>query len=397
MRSSHISVIPTAQKALSCGVAVALVATLAGCGGSSSSAAGSKTLTFWDPYPQYTTGSVWDKQVKSCAPKGWKVKRQGMPQNDVLNNLTTAVKSDNAPDVAVIDNPFMPTAVDSGLVTDLASAGVSTKGFDKNIEGPGIVDGKQYGLAFGTNALGLYYNPAVLQKAGVDPSSIKDWQSLNAAIKKVVDSGAKGITFAGITGEEGVFQFLPWFWGAKGNLAHPDSQAAKEAENLVSGWVRNGWAPKSVATDNQSASWDLMLTGDYGFAENGSWQAAAAKKKGFKSIPIPAKDGGVAPVPTGGEFATLPFHKKADKDRQAAAAQLISCLTSDSELGKTNEAIGYLAAKKSVRDQQVKNDELWAPWVESVENARGRTTDIGMKYESVSAQLSKSLQAALNS
>ncbi len=391
MQSTHTS------RAIAAGTALLAAVSLAACGSSGSSGADDKVIEFWDPYPQYAEGSDWDTYVKDCAPEGYTIKRQGLPQNDVLNNLTTAVKADNAPDIAVLDNPFMPTAVDSGLVTDLAEAGVDVDGFDANIEGPGIVDGVQYGLAFGSNALGLYYNPEVLEKAGVDPSAITDWDSLNEAIRKVVDSGAKGITFSGITGEEGVFQFLPWFWGAGGDLSEPESQAAKDAEELVSGWIKNGWAPKSATTDNQSASWDLMLTGEYGFAENGSWQAAAAREKGFEMIPIPAKDGGVAPVATGGEFATLPYHKTENAEKTKAAAQVIECLTSDENLSKTNETIGYLAAKKSARETQVKENDLWAPWVESVEGARGRTTDVGLDYETISATLSENLQAALNS
>lgn len=375
-------------------LASCLVLAMAGCGGSTK--ADDKVIQFWDPYPQYSDGDAWDTYVKSCAPEGYTIKRQGMPQNDVLNNLTTSVKEDNAPDVVLLDNPFMPTAVDAGLITDIKAAGVDTSGFDENIEGPGIVDGVQYGLAFGSNALGLYYNPQILEKAGVDPSSITDWDSLNTAIKQVVDSGAKGITFSGITGEEGVFQFLPWFWGAGAKLDKPDSQSAQEAQQLVSNWVKQGWAPKSVATDNQSAAWDLFLTGEYGFAENGSWQAASAKEKGYKVIPIPAKNGGVAPVPTGGELATLPLHKTKQEAKVKAAAQVITCMTSDKNLAKTNETLGYLAAKKSIRDSQAKDNEQWMPWIDSVESAQGRTTDVGLEYEQISATLSKNLQTALN-
>ncbi len=35
-------------------------------------------------------------------------------------------------------------------------------------------------------------------------------------------------------------------------------------------------------------------------------------------------------------------------------------------------------------------------WVDAVENAEGRTTDVGLEYEDISAQLSEDLQAALN-
>ena len=224
--------------------ASAAAVSLAACGSNSSQ--DSKTIEFWDPYPQKNDSSTWAKYVTNCAPEGYNVKRIGYAQSDLLNNLTTAVKAGNAPQIALIDNPKMPTAVDAGLVTDIEAAGVDVSGFDKNIEGPGIIDGVQYGVSYGTNALGLYYNPDVLNKAGVDPESITDWDSLNSAIEKVVNAGYKGITFSGISGEEGTFQFLPWFWGAGGQLKDASgSSAEQDALDLVSGWVQKGWAPKS--------------------------------------------------------------------------------------------------------------------------------------------------------
>ncbi len=375
--------------------ASAAAVSLAACGSNSSQ--DSKTIEFWDPYPQKNDSSTWAKYVTNCAPEGYNVKRIGYAQSDLLNNLTTAVKAGNAPQIALIDNPKMPTAVDAGLVTDIEAAGVDVSGFDKNIEGPGIIDGVQYGVSYGTNALGLYYNPDVLNKAGVDPESITDWDSLNSAIEKVVNAGYKGITFSGISGEEGTFQFLPWFWGAGGQLKDASgSSAEQDALDLVSGWVQKGWAPKSVATDNQSAAWDLFLGGDYGFSENGSWQMESAVEKGYKMISIPSKDGGVAPVPSGGEFITIPTQKTKDSDKMKATAEVIQCLIDGDNLKKTNDEMVYLAAKSDVRKQQVEENSAWAPWVDAVENAEGRTTDVGLEYEDISAQLSEDLQAALN-
>lgn len=387
----------TARRILASIAACATAVSLAGCGSASSQDA--NTIEFWDPYPQKTADSTWEAFVKDCAPEGYTVKRVGYAQSDLLNNLTTAVKAGNAPQIALIDNPKMPTAVDAGLVTDIEAAGVDVSGFDANIEGPGIIDGVQYGVSYGSNALGLYYNPEVLEKAGVDPASITDWDSLNAAIEKVVESGAKGITFAGISGEEGTFQFLPWFWGAGGDLTDAaGSQAEQDALDLVSGWVKNGWAPKSVATDNQSAAWDLFLTGEYGFSENGSWQAESAKEQGFEMISIPAKDGGVAPVPTGGEFITIPTQENISDEKLQATVDVIECLIgTDENLKATNDEMVYLAAKSDVREQQVAENDVWAPWVDAVESAEGRTTEVGLEYETISAQLSEDLQAALNS
>ena len=390
--------------------AVSLMATavLAGCGSDSDNESGgdatspaqaSSEILFWDPYPQHQDGSDWDNVVKSCAPEGTTIVRTSAAQTDLFNQLTTAVREGTAPDVAMLDNPVMPEAVAAGLVAKAEDAGISADGLNENLVGPGVVDGVAYGVPLGSNALGIYYNVEILDKAGVDPASITDWDSLDAAIKKVVDSGAKGITFSGIAGEEGVFQFLPWFWGSGASFDDIASADAVSAGALQSNWIGEGWAPMSAVTDNQSASWDLFLTGEYGFAENGSWQAAgAAAADGFTTgvIAIPAKAGGVAPVPTGGEFAIAPVQNENAEQHYKNAQDIISCLTTGDTAKLAVETLGYLSANPDVRAEQVKENPLWEPWVEIVEGAQGRTSDAGADYVNISAQLSEAIQASLN-
>ncbi len=382
---------------------------LVGCSGGSTVAPGetgaasqgttTAQITFWDPYPQRESGSPWDALVKSCAPTGSTIVRTSAPQTDLFNQLTTAVKEGNAPDVVLLDNPMMPDASSAGLLATAEQAGIDTSGIDANLLGPGVVDGVPYGVPMGSNALGLYYNKKILAAAGVDPTSISSWATLNTAIEKVVASGSKGITFSGVAGEEGVFQFEPWFWGAGAKLTDLGSAEAISAGQLVSDWVGKGWAPRSAATDNQSASWDVFLTGEYGFAENGSWfAAAAAANKDFAvgMIPIPGKDSAVAPVPTGGEFAVAPLQSKDASNHYANASAVISCLTTGAKATQTSETLGYLSAKADVRATQVAANDLWKPWVSIVEGAQGRTTELGAKYVAVSASLSQAEQGALN-
>ncbi len=393
--------------------AVTMVTALAACSGTpapSASSSGSASqpassapaaltnIAVWDPYPQHDANSDWAKYVQSCAPAGTTVTRTSSATSDLLNSLTTAVKEDNAPDVVMLDNPAVPDAASAGLLAPATDVGMDTSGFDANLAGPGTVDGVTYGVPIGANTLGLYYNADILKKAGVDPASITSWDALNAALAKATASGAKGITFAGIAGEEGVFQFEPWFWGAGATLKDPGSAEAISAGELVSNWIAKGYAPKSAITDNQSASWDLFLTGKYAFAENGSWFAKAATQQKFKAamIPIPSKAGGAAGVPTGGEFVLAPIHKDNAAAHYAAAKQIIDCLVSKDNQVKTGDQLGYFAAKKDLRAAQIASDPMWKPWAAAIESAQGRTTDLGPAYTQTSAAISTALQASLN-
>lgn len=392
--------------AVAAGAALAVVS-LAACGssGSGAKADGAHTggttvtkITFWDPYPQYDESSDWAKYVQACAPAGASIQRTTAPNGDILNNLTSAVKEDKAPDVVLLDNPAVPDAAASGLLAPAKDTGIDTSGADANLAGPGTVDGVAYGVPIGANTLGLYYNGTILQKDGIDPASITSWDGLNAALAKVTAAGDKGITFAGISGEEGVFQFLPWFWGAGASLKDPGSDAAVAAGQLVSDWIGKGYAPKSAISDNQSASWDLFLTGKYAFAENGSWfaKAAADQKFGAKMMPIPSKAGGAAPVPTGGEFAVAPLHKDNPAGHYAAAKQLISCLVGKGNQVKTDDQLGYFAANAAERQTQIDSDPIWKPWADAINKAQGRTTDLGADYTATSAAISTAEQTALN-
>lgn len=375
------------------GVGLATAA-LTGCssspsGGTSPSAGG--TYNLWDPYPDRDASSAWAKAIDSCASElGITIKRTASNTGDTVKDLTTAAP--NLPDVALIDNPKVPTLAAAGLLTTTADTGLDTSDIQDNILSAGQVDGKTYGVPVGANTLGLYYNPTVLSAAGVDISSVKDWASLNAALDKVVAAGKKGITFSAVGTEEGSFQFLPWFWGAKAELTQLDSTAAQSSLALWTDWVKKGLAPNSVLQNTQGTSWDEFKTGEYAFAENGSWFKSDADKAGFKVIQIPAENGGAAPAPTGGEFLTIPVQK--DTSRYATSVKIVNCLTQGNTAA---DALGYVAPTKAGQDAQLKADPTLQGWITAVADAKPRTSDnLGVKYATISEQLYTAVQKALS-
>ncbi|TXR58270.1 extracellular solute-binding protein [Quadrisphaera setariae] len=390
-------------------VALAAVTTLAlsACGGGStgtsdagasgSGAAASGTYTVWDPYPQFDDSSDWVKLLQKCGTdNGVTVKRTGYDTTDLTNKALLAAQQGTSPDVILIDNPVISTLADAGALTDTQTLGLDTSAFEKNLIAAGEVDGKTYGVPIGANTLSLYYNKAVLDAAGVDPASVKDWASLTAALEKVKAAGKKGITFSAIGTEEGSFQFLPWFWGSGADLTKLDSSQGVAALSLWKDWLDKGYAPNSVLNNTQTTSWQEFATGDYAFSENGTWQLGNAKKTGFEwgVIPIPAENGGVAPAPTGGEFAAAPV--QTDTARYATTSKLISCLTSPDNALATDTTLSYIGATQAVQEKQAADPEL-KPWVEAVQGAKGRTSDnLGTKYPKISEQLWDAVQAALS-
>ncbi|MBO3751242.1 extracellular solute-binding protein [Streptosporangiaceae bacterium NEAU-GS5] len=366
--------------------------------GGASQAAGGGTYTIWDPYPQHDASSDWVKLLGTCGTKaGVKVERTAYDTTDLTNKTLLAAQQGNPPDVLIVDNPVVSTLAEAGVLTTTEENKLDTSAIAPNLLAAGQSAGKTYGVPIGANTLALYYNKDVLEKAGVEVSSVKDWASLTSALAKVKAAGKKGITFSAIGTEEGSFQFLPWFWGSGAQLTKLDSAEGASALDLWTDWLKKGYAPNSVINNTQTTSWQEFASGDYAFAENGTWQLANAKKTGFGYgiIPIPAKAGGTAPAPTGGEFVAIPV--QSDTKRYATSQQIVTCLTSTDNSFVTTTALSYIAPTQQVQDKQVAENPDLSVWVEAVKAAKGRTSDnLGTKYPKISEPMWGAVQAALS-
>ncbi|MBG0850448.1 extracellular solute-binding protein [Streptomyces spinoverrucosus] len=387
-----------AAVALSTVLAAAGTACSSGSGSTGAKGADSGTYTIWDPYPQFAKGSAWTELLDKCGTEaGVKIKRTGFDTSDLANKTLLAAQQGNSPDVLIVDNPVVSTLAEAGVLTTTDDNKLDTSKVDTNLLAAGQVGGETYGTPIGANTLALYYNKKVLKEAGVDIASVKDWKSLTAALEKVKKAGKKGITFSAIGTEEGSFQFLPWFWGAGAELTELGSVQGVSALTLWKDWLEQGYAPNSVLNNTQTTSWQEFTSGDYAFAENGTWQLAGAEKAGFDYgvLPIPAADGGNAAAPTGGEFVTLPVQE--DTGRYTTAQKLAACLTSTQNLYDTDTTLSYVAPTSEVQDKQVAANPELKPWVDAVKAAKGRTSDdLGTEYPKISEQMWKAVQSALS-
>ncbi|VVJ17593.1 ABC transporter [Amycolatopsis camponoti] len=392
----------SARTAIALGAAALCVTGLTACSSASDGGGGnaaSGTYTWWDPYPQHEASSDWAKRVDSCGGQaGVTIKRTAYDTTALTNQALLAAQEGTSPDVILLDNPAVSTLAGTSMLTSMDEFGLDTTGIDQNLLAAGVVDGKAYGVPIGANTLAIYYNKAVLDAAGVDPASVKDWASLTAALQKVAAAGHKGITFAGIGTEEGSFQFLPWFWGAGADLKQLDSPAAVAALDLWTGWLKSGYAPNSVISNSQNTSWEEFLTGGFGFAVNGTWQVTSAAKAKFPTgvIQLPGRTGGVAPAPTGGEFLTVPVQK--DNARYAVTKKIVECMTTPQGMVETaNTFAYYVPPTKAGQDALLAQHPELKQWVEAVRHAKGRTSDnLGTKYPKISEPLWTAVQNALS-
>jgi multiple sugar transport system substrate-binding protein len=385
--------------------ALSLVGVLGACSSGGAAAGGGEaggedsTYTWWDPYPQHDDSSDWAGRVQACGEEaGVTIERTAYDTTALTNQALLAAQEGTSPDIILLDNPAVSTLADTGMLTTVEEFGLDISAIDENLLAAGVVDGETYGIPIGANTLSLYYNADILKDAGVDPASITDWDSLTAALGEVTGAGHKGITFAGIGTEEGSFQFLPWFWGAGADLRDLDSPEAVEALELWKGWLDEGYAPNSVINNSQNTVWEEFLTGDFGFAVNGTWQVDSAAGADFEAgtVQLPGRDGGVAPAPTGGEFIMAPVQE--DTARYEATRQIVECMTTPEGFVETATTFAYYIPPTADGQEALLAEKPdLEPWVEAVRNAKGRTSDdLGADYPVISEALWTAVQNALS-
>ncbi|GMA33442.1 sugar ABC transporter substrate-binding protein [Litorihabitans aurantiacus] len=391
----------TAAAAVAC-AALVVVAACSGGGDDADPTSGggsSDSYTWWDPYPQHEAGSDWDQRVQACGTEaGVTINRTAYDTTALTNQALLSAQEGTSPDVILIDNPAVSTLAETGMLTTVDEFGLDTGDIDPNLLAAGELDGEAYGIPIGANTLALYYNADILSAAGVDPASITDWASLTSALEQVDAAGSRGITFAGIGTEEGSFQFLPWFWGAGADLKQLDSPEAVEALQLWVDWIDAGYAPQSVINNSQNTVWEEFLTGEFAFAENGTWQVNSAAEAGFETgvIALPARDGGNAPAPTGGEFIVAPVQD--DEARYDVTRQIVECMTTPEGFVETATTFAYyVPPTEEGQDQLLAELPELDTWVDAVRTAQGRTSDgLGVEYPEISEQLWTAVQSAIS-
>ncbi|MBF4636107.1 sugar ABC transporter substrate-binding protein [Agreia pratensis] len=357
-------------------------------GGSDSSA---KSLTLWDSFTQYDASSPYGKLLSGCeASTGITLERTSDP--DLTTKLLQSAASKSTPDLVTMDNPSVAKFADTGLFVDNETSGLKTTDVLPNVLAAGQLDGKTYGSSIGANTLALFYNKDLLDAAGITPPT--NWSELSAAATKLSSGDVKGLGFSAAGSEEGTFQFLPFFWGSGASLDDISSDDAVSALTLWTDMVKSGSASQSNVNANQQDVRDQFLAGKLGMMVNGTWQLSALDEAGinYGVVPLPAKDGGAAPSPLGGEFVEVVV---SDPAKQKLSAEFAQCMIEPDNLKPWATGQSYIMPYADAAAAQATENPALVPWVEAISVAQGRTSDLGVAYPDTSKALYTAIQEAL--
>ena len=113
--------------------------------------------------------------------------------------LPTLLQSSDRPNIVYSwAGGVMKAQIEAGYIEDISAA---KDDFAKTVYPAAldayVVDGKLYGVPIQLSGVGIFYNKALMQKGGVDPASMADWDGFLAAVKKLKAAGVTPIVMGG--------------------------------------------------------------------------------------------------------------------------------------------------------------------------------------------------------
>lgn len=140
-----------------------------------------------------TNQPLWAKIAENynATHPGVKVTVEYLENEAYKAKLPTLLQSEDKPDIIYSWGGGVMRAQDeAGYLMDLSAARAD---LEKNIFPAALdaysIDGKLVGIPYDFSQVALFYNKALMEKAGVDPKSMETWEGFLAAVKKIKAAG----------------------------------------------------------------------------------------------------------------------------------------------------------------------------------------------------------------
>lgn len=282
----------------------------------------------------------------------------------------------SAPDVTEVGNTDLAGFVASNGMADVTADNAKwseAADLPADLVSTVLVGDKAYGVPWWIGVRALYYRTDVFTELGLTPP--QSYAELVAAARKI---RAERKDMLGIAvGGKYVFGAMPFVWDAGGDIAKrsgtgytaalntPQSKAGIKAYTDLFG---NDICPAQQCVDlSGGGTVDAFAAGRAGMGILGNFnrsavEAGAAKGK-YAVVPLPgSKPGSIAPAFAGGSSLGV---FKSTKHR-TLAVQFMQMLASKKYTLKLYDAMGFVPAMKTARDQVVGKEPFLKPFIETM-------------------------------
>ena len=335
--------------------------TLTACGGGDDAQAGDSgpvtlTYTWWGSQDRA------DRMTKAIAAfeashPDIKIKPSFSDYDGYWQKRSTEAAGGGLPDVMQFDISYLRQYAERGALLDLQEVGdaLDTSGIEDALLPSGQIEDATYGVPISTNALGLFYNPDVVARAGVQPPTADmTWEQYDAWIADVT-ARTGGAAWGG-TDYTGTFWLFDMKLRQEGKQAVTDEgEIGFTKAELKEWWESTAELRSAGATVPADRATQLLPKSPFGAgvsATEFSWDnflAGYLTDSGAPKLEIvqPPADGDES-----GLFlkASMLYSIGASTEDPEAAAEFVDYMINDPEVGKIFGTSRGLPASKVQRD-----------------------------------------------
>lgn len=276
------------------------------------------------------------------------------------DKMATQTAGGDAPDLFAMSGSYPSEYASRGALLDLSevSGTIDTSGFAEGTVELGQIDGVQYTVTAGVNAMSMVVDPVVFEAAGVDLPDDETWtwedySEIAAEISAKSPAGTYGTT--PMTNDS----FLAVWARQKGEeLYAKDGSSVAMSEGTLTDWfemnldlMENGGSPEaSVAVEDinsGSPEQTLMGVGRQGMKISWSNQMNAYAGNGLLMMKLPGEAG----KPGAWLRSSMEYAISSASDHPEEAARLLDFLVNDEEAAKVIKLDRGMQANLEVRAQ----------------------------------------------
>ena len=285
------------------------------------------TLEFWDNQQTESGLSQFQQEAVDRFMQenpDIKVEVTTIPYPEYQQRLLTAVQGGNAPDVATLDQIWVGAFAQAGAIADLTeqaeAAGISRDQFFGGAWDSAVFDDRLYGMPFNVDVWQFsFYNNALLQAAGVDPSELATFEGLRAAAEKLTGDGKFGVGLFGHRGEDTVVVVNSFIFSNGGRVLADDGSCALSQPEAVEAMAYlqdlAQFAPDGILNASSGSMRELFLNGSLAVEFWPALEQPTLQKSdidwGFVNGTAPE---GMTPVGTFGGWNLAVFETAENKD-----------------------------------------------------------------------------------
>ncbi len=295
-----------------------------------------------------------------------KVEAKYVPFADFKKQLSIGASADELPDLVILDNPDHAAYAAMGIFADITDKFDVTNYYEGPINSC-TLDGKLYGVPFGSNCLLLYYNEDMLKAAGKEVPTT--WDELLDVAKACTTDTVSGFAHCSLQNEEGTFNFLPWVWSTGATSYEINSDGGIKALSMVKSLVDEGAMTKEAINWTQGDTMNQFISGNLAMMINGTWQVPTMRSE------VPDLNWNVAPIPMdaqqasglGGEnYAVIAG------GNEEGAIEFLKYATAKEQCLFMMNAMGYISSDSTIAEGQFAGDAVYEAFVEEMQYAQAR-------------------------